>query len=83
MYDDTLQNDEAVEDSFKFCQTENECGKEYKLLCCLYILAQKMMDLKARNQTIDALYYKMQVELAKTEDPTYRCLPTVEAINIM
>jgi hypothetical protein len=83
MNDDTPQTDETVESSSKFCNTEDECEEEYKLLCGLYVLTEKMMDLRARNQTVDALYYKMKVELAKAEKPMLRCLPTSEVINIM
>lgn len=68
MNDDTPQTDEKVEKPYKFCNTEDECEEEYKLLCGLYVLAEKMMDLKARNQTVDALYYKMKMELVNTED---------------
>jgi hypothetical protein len=65
------------------CSTRNECEKEYRLLCGLYVLAEKMIDSQAKNHTIEALYFKIKQEGAINDEPTLGCLPSTEAINIM
>jgi hypothetical protein len=67
------------------CTDPSVCEKQYELLYGLYVLAEKLMDRKAKNRTVDALKSKIIMECAEVdyEHSDYRCLPRNKAINIM
>ena len=60
------------------------CDKEYQLLCGLYVLAEKFLDLDARNKAIAALHAKMKNSHNRDVGPRSSfCYPSPKAISIM
>jgi hypothetical protein len=89
MNDDIPNKVDGVEESYESritldkCGSPNACEADYQMLCRLYVLAEKLMDVKAKNYTMEALYSKIQVECSKCKNPQDTCLPCVDAITIM
>jgi hypothetical protein len=87
--DDVPSTDDTVDKSHKNrktldgCETPKACEADYDTLCRLYVLAEKLMDVKAKNYTMEALYSKIQVENSKCKNPHDTCLSCADATNIM
>jgi hypothetical protein len=63
------------------CTSLEKCQHEYEALAELYVLAEKLQDLKARNTTVEAIIREVIHEVATVaENP---CLPSLAAITIM
>jgi hypothetical protein len=63
----------------------NHCKPEWELLSRLYVLAEKLQDLAAKNATVDAMIEKVQrkARIKGTRLGLRKCLPTPRAIEIM
>lgn len=63
------------------CKAPRVCEDEYVALCQLYVLAEKLQDLQAKNSTTKALLSRFRCEYDAVNDNA--CLPCAHAINIM
>jgi hypothetical protein len=64
-----------------WCQVSETCDHDYISLSALYVLAEKLQNLKARNTTVEAIIREVTHEVATVDDSP--CLPSLAAITTM
>jgi hypothetical protein len=67
------------------CQVPNSCAQEYTSLSGLYVLAEKLQDMKTKNTAIKGITTKVthEANTVKNNWGGGPCLPSREAITIM
>jgi hypothetical protein len=63
------------------CKIPEKCQHEYESLAEIYVLAEKLQDIKARNTTVEAIIAKVTHEV--TTVTTNPCFPSLTAITTM
>jgi hypothetical protein len=65
------------------CKDCGKCGEEYLTLTNVYVLAEKLQDIKAKNTTIDAIMSKVTHESSIINRDHGPCLPGYKVIKMM
>ncbi|ORY12746.1 hypothetical protein BCR34DRAFT_600431 [Clohesyomyces aquaticus] len=64
----------------RYHSKRNICQEEFEALSALYVLSDKLLDLKAKNSAIRAIIHKVFEEAEHEEEP---CIPEAKAITAM
>jgi hypothetical protein len=66
------------------CTKPEQCHRGYKALVQLYVLAETLQDVKAKNSAVDAIVSKIPKESSLVNKRLNRlCLPSPDAIDSM